>query len=171
MKGAHVQYHNVKWAQINIKIIIVDMTGFDICDLWRDKKTGPKNHLICLNFPNFQDIFSPYSNYYNHFRIKPIQIGSAVFKCTAFLLFLPYVTVDTPPLTRVCRCTFCSKPMLPEQTEPYCLQFRKLPLNTGNLYNLYIYYFSCTCVCPLNSLTAESILIYFFCVWVGLWVV
>ncbi|CAH0715906.1 unnamed protein product, partial [Brenthis ino] len=44
--------------------------------------------------------------------------------------YSPIEIVDTPPLTRVCRCTFCSKPMLPEQTEPYCLQFRKLPLNT-----------------------------------------
>ncbi|CAG4955820.1 unnamed protein product [Colias eurytheme] len=40
------------------------------------------------------------------------------------------IVTEPPTFTRVCPCTYKTKPVLLEHTEPYCLQFRNLPLRT-----------------------------------------
>lgn len=38
---------------------------------------------------------------------------------------------EPPPFTRVCPCDKYVKPILPDHVEPFCLQFRDVPLRTG----------------------------------------
>ncbi|XP_047503807.1 uncharacterized protein LOC125048897 [Pieris napi] len=40
------------------------------------------------------------------------------------------IITEPPALTRVCPCAYKTKPILPEPTETYCLQFRSIPLKT-----------------------------------------
>ncbi|CAH2207721.1 jg21452 [Pararge aegeria aegeria] len=48
------------------------------------------------------------------------------------MIIMMNVAVEEPPLlARVCACSGTTKPLLPEDSQPYCLQFQDLPVGTG----------------------------------------